>query len=154
MLTFLHSGGEDGADDQSANEIEEDESTLAGMNLQVLGNQLRPFLFFRSTSELMGHLWSGAASEPTPVFRANLLLADYLDIRPLINGFLVEQSLRGIFSVHCPIPCSTSHLSVRYGTVRHGSRRFSTFGRDFRVDRDDTLSHSSYAYDRAPPRES
>ena len=78
---------------------EEEDSTLAGMTLQLLGNQLRPFLFFRSTSELMGHLWSGAASEPAPVFRANLLLADYQDIRPLINGFLVEQSLKGILSI-------------------------------------------------------
>lgn len=76
-----------------------DDSTLAGMTLTLLGNQLRPFLFFRSTSELMGHLWSGAASEPTPVFRSNLLLADYTDIRPLVSGLLVEQSLKGVLSL-------------------------------------------------------
>lgn len=69
------------------------------MTLQVLGNQLRPFLFFSSSSELMGHLWSGAASDPTSVFRGNLFIADYLELRPLINGFLVEQSLMGVFSV-------------------------------------------------------
>ena len=93
--------GGDEATDQSENELptDEDDSTLAGMNLQLLGNQLRPFLFFRSSSELMGHLWSGAASDPTPVFRANLLVADYQDVRPLINGFLVEQSLKGILSI-------------------------------------------------------
>lgn len=101
------SGGEDGAA-EAANDISENEvpdgasdedSTLAGMTLTLLGNQLRPFLFFRSTSELMGHLWSGAASEPTPVFRSNLLLADYADIRPLVSGLLVEQSLKGVLSL-------------------------------------------------------
>lgn len=94
-------GGEDDDDviDNEVETTEDEESTLAGVSLKVLGNQLRPFLFFRSTSELMGHLWSGAASEPSPVFRANILVADYLDIRPLINGFIVEQSLKGIFSV-------------------------------------------------------
>ena len=86
--------------EQNEVQTEEEDSTLAGMTLQVLGNQLRPFLFFSSTSELMGHLWSGAASEPTSVFRANLLTADYLEVRPLINGFLVEQSLKGIFSIN------------------------------------------------------
>ncbi|OTF69163.1 hypothetical protein BLA29_015282, partial [Euroglyphus maynei] len=73
---------------------DEEESTMAGMSLHVLGQQLRPLIFFRSTSELMGHVWSGAGSEPTSVFRANLLLADYLDVKPLINGFLVEQTLK------------------------------------------------------------
>ena len=94
-------GGEDDDEviDNEVETTEDEESTLAGVSLKVLGNQLRPFLFFRSTSELMGHLWSGAASEPSPVFRANILVADYLDIRPLINGFIVEQSLKGIFSV-------------------------------------------------------
>lgn len=86
-------------DDEENNNISEPESTLAGMSLTILGNQLRQFLFFSSTSELMGHLWSGVASEPTSALRANILLADYFDIKPLINGLLVEQSYKGIFSL-------------------------------------------------------
>lgn len=98
---FVSIGGDD-TGDAAENEVEtggEEDSTLAGMSLQLLGNQLRPFLFFRSTSDLMSHMWAGTASEPTPVFRANLLLADYADIRPLINGFLVEQHLGGVLSL-------------------------------------------------------
>ncbi|KPM06676.1 hypothetical protein QR98_0051540 [Sarcoptes scabiei] len=94
--------GQDSSE-QDSNDLDreqEEEPTLAGMTLKVMDQQLRPFLFFSSTSELMGHVWSGSASEPTPVFRANLLLADYFDIKPLINGFLVEQSLKGIFSLN------------------------------------------------------
>lgn len=91
-------GDED--DELSAKSSSDDEeSTMAGMTLHVLGQQLRPLIFFRSTSELMGHVWSGTGSEPTSVFRANLLLADYLDVKPLINGFLVEQTLKGVFSI-------------------------------------------------------
>jgi len=103
-LKSFAGGSDEDSEDSSANEIdteggEEEESALAGMSLQVLGNQLRPFLFFRSTTELMGHMWSGTGSELTPVFRSNLLLADYYDVRPLINGFIVEQNLRGMLSL-------------------------------------------------------
>lgn len=85
--------------EEEANEVEGDDSTMAGVALQVLGTQLRPYLFFQSTGELMGHVWSGTGSESTPVFRSNLLLADYFDVVPLINGFLVEQRLKGMFSL-------------------------------------------------------
>lgn len=91
--------GNDEQEMSTQSSSDEEESTMAGMTLHVLGQQLRPLIFFRSTSELMGHVWSGAGSEPTSVFRANLLLADYLDVKPLINGFLVEQTLKGVFSI-------------------------------------------------------
>lgn len=78
---------------------DEDESTMAGMALKIMGFQLRPYTFFSSGTELMGHVWSGTASEPTTAFRGNLLLADHEDGTPLINGFVLEQRLRGVLSL-------------------------------------------------------
>jgi len=47
----------------------------------------------------MGHVWSGTASEPTTAFQGNLLLSDYYSNYPLINGFVVEQQLKGVLSL-------------------------------------------------------
>lgn len=78
---------------------DEDESTMAGMALRIMGMQLRPYKFFSSTTELMGHVWSGTASEPTTAYRGNLLMADHEDGTGLINGFILEQRLRGVLSL-------------------------------------------------------
>lgn len=72
---------------------------MAGMSLRLLNFQLRPFVFFTGTGELMGHVWSGTASEPTAMFQGNILLSDYGESYPLINGFLVEQQMRGVLSL-------------------------------------------------------
>lgn len=42
------------------------------MELTVLGVQLRPFVFFASQGELMGHVWSGTASDKTPAYQVNI----------------------------------------------------------------------------------
>ncbi|GBM44303.1 hypothetical protein AVEN_213469-1, partial [Araneus ventricosus] len=57
------------ASGESSESEEEDSSPTAGMNLGFLDSYLRPYVFFRSTSELMGHAWSGTASEQTPVLQ-------------------------------------------------------------------------------------
>lgn len=44
---------------------ENPEEHAAGMQLSVLGVNLRPYIFFTGTSELMGLVWSGVGSEPT-----------------------------------------------------------------------------------------
>lgn len=72
---------------------------MAGMSLRIMNFQLRPIIFFTGTGELMGHVWSGTASEPTTAYQGNLLLADYWSTHPLLNGFVVEQQLRGVLSV-------------------------------------------------------
>jgi microsomal triglyceride transfer protein large subunit len=72
---------------------------MAGMSLRVMNFQLRPLVFFTGTGELMGHVWSGTASEPTTAFQGNLLLSDYYSNYPLINGFVVEQQLKGVLSL-------------------------------------------------------
>lgn len=81
------------------NSEEDDESTVAGMSLRLLGGYLRPYIFFTSKGELMGHVWSGTASEPTTVFNGNLLLIDHLEGYPLISGFVAEQQMRGVLSI-------------------------------------------------------
>lgn len=55
------------------NEIEE-ESATAGMELSVLGTHFRPFVFFSGQGELMGHVWSGTASERTTAYQVNYKL--------------------------------------------------------------------------------
>lgn len=56
---------------------EEDGTVTAGMEISVQGVVLRPLTFFTGHAELMGHVWSGTASEPTPAFQATLLDHDY-----------------------------------------------------------------------------
>lgn len=48
------------------------ETSVAGMELTVMGVQVRPFVFFTGQGELMGHVWSGTASEKTPAFQVSL----------------------------------------------------------------------------------
>ncbi|KAH1026147.1 hypothetical protein HUJ05_010709 [Dendroctonus ponderosae] len=50
----------------------DEETATAGMELTVLGTQIRPFVFFEGQGELMGHVWSGTASELTPAFQASV----------------------------------------------------------------------------------
>lgn len=53
---------------------ESEDSVTAGMELTVLGSQIRPFVFFNGQGELMGHVWSGTASEKTPAFQVSFAL--------------------------------------------------------------------------------
>ncbi|XP_054166757.1 microsomal triglyceride transfer protein-like isoform X2 [Oppia nitens] len=92
-------GDSDGSEVVEDNDVGDEEQTMAGMSLRILDIQLRPFTFFTGTGELMGHVWSGTASDPTNAFQGNLLLADYWSSQPLINGFMVDQKLRGILSL-------------------------------------------------------
>lgn len=48
------------------------EESVAGMELTIMGVQVRPFVFFTGQGELMGHVWSGTASEKTPAFQVRL----------------------------------------------------------------------------------
>ncbi|XP_054269339.1 microsomal triacylglycerol transfer protein isoform X2 [Macrosteles quadrilineatus] len=84
------------SDDAPAEETEgEEETAVAGMDLTVLGVQVRPFVFFNGQGELMGHVWSGTASEKTAAFQALALLQDHLQYVPLQAGFIAELSLQG-----------------------------------------------------------
>lgn len=56
-------------------------------------------MFFTGTGELMSHIWSGTASEPTTAFNGDLLLIDHDEGYPLISGFVSEQQMRGVLSI-------------------------------------------------------
>lgn len=55
-----------GSEEEDPNE---DTTTTAGMELFVQGTALRPLVFFTGQGDLMGHVWSGTASEPTPAYQ-------------------------------------------------------------------------------------
>ncbi|KAJ3658869.1 hypothetical protein Zmor_010585 [Zophobas morio] len=77
-------------------EVEGDEETAtAGMELTILDTQIRPFVFFTGQGELMGHVWSGTASERTTAFQALVLLQDHLEYVRLGPGFIAEFNLKG-----------------------------------------------------------
>uniref|UniRef100_A0A0A9Y1A6 Microsomal triglyceride transfer protein large subunit n=1 Tax=Lygus hesperus TaxID=30085 RepID=A0A0A9Y1A6_LYGHE len=71
----------------SSEEETEDEVASGGLELNVLGVGLRPFVFFDGHGELMGHVWSGTASSLTPAFQALILLEDEVVKIPLAIGY-------------------------------------------------------------------
>ncbi|XP_046406130.1 microsomal triacylglycerol transfer protein isoform X2 [Ischnura elegans] len=86
---------EDGDD---GDEGEEEEYANAGMELGVMGVQLRPFMFFSGQGELMGHVWSGTASERTPALQMIVLIQDHYESIPLQNGFIASINIQGAVS--------------------------------------------------------
>ena len=60
LSSLLSSDGEDSSDNGEIH---------AGLELTVLGVEFRPFIFFESNGELMGHVFSGTASTMTPAYQ-------------------------------------------------------------------------------------
>ncbi|KAG8184292.1 hypothetical protein JTE90_008977 [Oedothorax gibbosus] len=85
-----------GLSDEEQKENPEEHS--AGMQMSVLGVHLRPYIFFTGTSELMGLVWSGAGSHPTPALQGNFLIMDQSHSVVLQNGISVDLSLKGALS--------------------------------------------------------
>lgn len=81
-------------DDDGQNE----EAANAGMEITLLGNQMRPFVFFSGQGELMGHVWAGTASEKTPAYQALIMLQDHLEYIRLGSGFIAQLENRGALS--------------------------------------------------------
>lgn len=76
----------------------DDEVATAGMEIDFLGVGVRPFVFFSGQGELMGHVWSGTASERTPAFQALASLYNHNEYVPLGSGFVVEIDVQGAVS--------------------------------------------------------
>ncbi|XP_064457806.1 microsomal triglyceride transfer protein large subunit-like isoform X2 [Ornithodoros turicata] len=95
----LFAGGLGGVAGGGEQQEDDEEEATGGMRLTLLGAHLRPYVFFVGTSELMGHVWSGTASEPTPALQANLLMMDHYQFVPLLNGLVVELKLQGVISL-------------------------------------------------------
>lgn len=91
LSSFVNSG--------DSEDSEDDSDTIAGMELAVQGSVLRPLIFFDGKTELMGHVWSGTASEPTAAYQATTLLQDNEEHFPLQNGANVRLSTLGAISI-------------------------------------------------------
>ncbi|XP_029174443.1 microsomal triglyceride transfer protein isoform X2 [Nylanderia fulva] len=83
---------------ESEAEAADDEVATAGMEIDLLGVGVRPFIFFSGQGELMGHVWSGTASERTPAFQALASLYNYNEYVPLGSGFVAEIDVQGAVS--------------------------------------------------------
>lgn len=103
----------------SSTEDEEEEDATAGMEVTLAGVQLRPIIFFTGQGELMGHVWSGTASERTTALQvtqkicqfllwnfptrlddiqATVLLQDHRQAVILQSGFIAVLDIRGSVS--------------------------------------------------------
>lgn len=80
-------------------ENDDDSDSIAGMELSVQGSVFRPLVFFDGKGELMGHVWSGTASEPTPAYQATTLLQDNEERFALQNGAVITLSTVGAISI-------------------------------------------------------
>ena len=91
-------GGFISSDQEDNNIPTDDEDATAGMEISLLGVAIRPFIFFSGQGELMGHVWSGTASERTPAFQALVNLHRHKEYVPLASGFIGEISVEGAVS--------------------------------------------------------
>ncbi|KAK5641229.1 hypothetical protein RI129_009776 [Pyrocoelia pectoralis] len=94
----IFTSGLSGLISSDAEESESDETITAGIELTVMGAQIRPFVFFNGQGELMGHVWSGTATEMTPAFQALLMPYSHLQYLRLAPGFICELDLKGTAS--------------------------------------------------------
>lgn len=91
LSSFTSSNGDENDDAE--------EAATAGMELVVMGTQIRPFVFFEGQGELMGHVWSGTASDMTPAFQALILMQDHEELLRLGNGFMADVNMKGAISL-------------------------------------------------------
>ncbi|XP_037805921.1 microsomal triglyceride transfer protein large subunit isoform X1 [Lucilia sericata] len=96
LTSFVGDSEEDTNDDD---EEVDDSPATAGMEIAVQGVLLRPLIFFTGQSELMGHVWSGTASDPTPAFQATTLAQDHEHYIILSSGATVYTRVIGSKSV-------------------------------------------------------
>lgn len=97
----LYSGGLSSFVSSSTEDSNEsnDESANAGMEITVQGSHFRPLVFFNGQGELMGHVWSGTASDPTPAYTATTLLHDHQQSIQLHNGATISIDVSSALSI-------------------------------------------------------
>ncbi|XP_024946168.1 microsomal triglyceride transfer protein isoform X2 [Cephus cinctus] len=78
---------------------DEDEAVIAGMDISILGVDIRPFVLFSSQRELIGHIWSGTASKRTPVLQGLLNFPQHKQFIPMSSGFVIETEVNGAASL-------------------------------------------------------
>lgn len=98
-LSSFVSSNTDSNDDADVFDESQNESANAGMEITIQGAYLRPLQFFSGQAELMGHVWSGTASEVTPAYTANTLLHDHHESLQLQNGASVYIDVESALSI-------------------------------------------------------
>lgn len=96
LTSFVSSGTDSSAEND---DIPADEPVHAGMEITIQDAYLRPLQFFNGQGELMGHVWSGTASEPTPAYVATSLLHDHHELLQLQNGATVRVDVESAMSI-------------------------------------------------------
>ncbi|KAJ8714786.1 hypothetical protein PYW08_004767 [Mythimna loreyi] len=103
LEVFGGTSGDDSAD-QSQQSSESSEpsqpSEPAGtLALSVAGARLPDIPLFNGQAELLGHVWAGTASSPTPVLRALRPLLDERAAVPLLGGVWAQVSARAALAL-------------------------------------------------------
>lgn len=75
---------------------DDDEGEMAGLQLKIMGTKFRPYTLFEGSMQAASHITFGTSKT---VYQGNLLISDHEDHTPLINGFVVNQMLRGVLSL-------------------------------------------------------
>lgn len=96
MSSFVSSNSD--TNDAESADVEE-ESANAGMEITVQQSYFRPLEFFRGQGELMGHVWSGTASELTPAYTATSVVHDHQETIQLQNGATVSIDVLSALSI-------------------------------------------------------
>lgn len=101
LSSFMGDSDADEGNDQipADDELEQEETMTAGMEISVQGAQLRPLVFFNGQTELMGHVWGGSASDTTPAYQATTLAQDHEQYIVLASGATVHWRVLGARSV-------------------------------------------------------
>lgn len=98
LSSFVSSNTNDDTNDFERTEAD-DESANAGMEITVQQSYFRPLEFFRGQGELMGHVWSGTASELTPAYTATSVVHDHQETIKLQNGATVSIDILSAVSI-------------------------------------------------------
>jgi len=80
------------------NEEKDDDEPHAGLQLTINNNQLRPFMLFQSSSELMSLYWSGKAEEKNSAIQGNMVVQDDRRLLVLSSGLPIQLSASGALS--------------------------------------------------------
>jgi len=102
----------------------ETEEPNAGMQLTLAGNQLRPFVFFKSSGDLMSLYWSGALDNKNTAIQGNMMVQDDVRTLRLASGLNVDLSATGALSFDSSGKASVSLFSQTADTMIENAGAF------------------------------
>ncbi|XP_015110890.1 microsomal triglyceride transfer protein large subunit isoform X1 [Diachasma alloeum] len=136
LSSFMSSNSQEESDDE--------EVATAGMEIGILGVGVRPFVFFSGQGELMGHVWSGTASERTSAFQTIANLHRHRELVPLGVGFIAEIDVEGAVSFDLAGQIQLSLWSRNAQSLVEMGAGVAVKG-GFRIKSDFVLSNSEFA---------